>query len=193
MAIREAPAGKSILLVEDDYYAATELAARLETLGVHVAGLSPGVAEAFETMAAVPDLNGAILDINLGVEMVFPVADELERLGIPFIFATAYVPDVVPDRHADKIVLRKPLEEQELALGLARCTIAIGILGRSVEEPTAFPATGAGASGTPAAAKACSRTQGGRARGSPSGHQPCLFSNRLRRLADRRGFQGCEN
>ncbi|MDM9645598.1 helix-turn-helix domain-containing protein [Rhizobium sp. S163] len=120
MATHEDLAGKSILLVEDDYFAVTELAARLETLGVNIAGLSPGVAEALETIASVPDLDGAILDINLRGEMVFPVADELERLGIPFIFATGYDVDILPDRHADKIVLRKPLEEEVLALGLSR-------------------------------------------------------------------------
>ena len=119
MAMREALAGKRILLVEDDYYMVSELAHRLTAMDVTVVATCPGVAEALQAIGAAHDLDGAILDINLAGEMVFPVADSLERLGIPFVFATGYDPDVVPDRHADKIVLRKPVELESLELGLS--------------------------------------------------------------------------
>lgn len=120
MVAREALAGKRILLVEDDYFTVTELSSRLAGMGAVVVGMSPTVEEALEMIASTPDLDGAILDINLGGEMVFPVADELERQGHPFVFATAYAPEIVPARHADKIVLRKPLDDEGLALGLSR-------------------------------------------------------------------------
>ncbi|KRB49268.1 Crp/Fnr family transcriptional regulator [Rhizobium sp. Root708] len=120
MIAREALAGKRILLVEDDYFTVTELSSRLAEMEVVVVGMSPTVAQALEMIASTPDLDGAILDINLGGEMVFPVADELERQGLPFVFATAYAPEIVPARHADKIVLRKPLDDEGLALGLSR-------------------------------------------------------------------------
>ncbi|CCM78263.1 response regulator [Rhizobium mesoamericanum] len=120
MVAREALEGKRILVVEDDYHTATELASWLADLGAVVAGASPSVDIALELIASTRDLDGAILDINLGGEMVFPVADELERLGVPFVFATAYEPDIVPARHADKIVLRKPLDDEGLALALSR-------------------------------------------------------------------------
>ena len=119
MTCREALTGKRILLVEDDYYMVSELAQRLAAMDVIVAAKCPGVAEALGAIAAATDLDAAILDINLSGEMVFPVADRLERLGIPFIFATGYDPDVLPDRHADKIVLRKPVEVESLALVLS--------------------------------------------------------------------------
>jgi CheY-like chemotaxis protein len=119
MVAQESLAGKRILVVEDDYYTVTELASRLEAMAAVVAGAAPGVEEALELIASTPDLDGVILGINLGGEMSFPVADELERLGLPFVFATAYSPEVVPARHADKIILRKPFDEEGLAVGLS--------------------------------------------------------------------------
>lgn len=118
MIAREALAGKRLLLVEDDYYVATELMQLLASTGMTVIGPAPDVEGAFELVAVTPDLDGAVLDINLAGDMVFPVADELERLGVPFIFATAYDPEIVPARHADKIVLRKPMDEEGLATAL---------------------------------------------------------------------------
>jgi CRP-like cAMP-binding protein len=115
-------AGRRILLVEDDYYEASELASRLVALGVVVAGPVPDVARALEQVRADEGLAGAILDINLGGEMVFPVADELERRALPFIFATGYDRDVVPVRHADKILLRKPLDDDAVVAALLRVT-----------------------------------------------------------------------
>ncbi|RDJ03048.1 Crp/Fnr family transcriptional regulator [Rhizobium grahamii] len=110
--------GKCILVVEDDYYVATDLAAKLSAHGVDVAGPTAGVRGALTQIRSNPCIEGAILDLNLGGEMAFPVADELERRGVPFIFATGYEPDVVPARHADKILLRKPLDDDTIAVAL---------------------------------------------------------------------------
>lgn len=133
MVAQEPLAGKRILVVEDDYYTVTELASRLEAMAAVVAGAAPGVDEALELIASTPDLDGVILDINLGGEMSFPVADELERLGLPFVFATAYNPEVVPARHADKIVLRKPFDEEGLAVGLSNAAHPRAV---SIEQAT---------------------------------------------------------
>ena len=67
-----------------------------------------------------PDLGGAILDIRLGDEDVFPIADELRRLGIPFVFATGLEPDQIPTRHADRSVLRKPIENEAISATLTQ-------------------------------------------------------------------------
>ncbi|OWW04435.1 Crp/Fnr family transcriptional regulator [Rhizobium sp. R72] len=134
MTLQQTIFGKRILLVEDDYYAATELASRLLAVGVDVVGPCPNVEDAFAKIGATSGLDGAVLDINLGGEMVFPVADELERLGLPFVFATAYDPDVVPARHADKIVLRKPLENDALAAALSHSSHSRNV---SIEDTSA--------------------------------------------------------
>ena len=98
---------------------ASELAEGLDEMGIDVVGPVPGVDEAFDAIHANEDVDAAILDINLGGQMVFPIADELDRRSIPFIFATAFEPNVVPDRHADELVLRKPLEITSVASALS--------------------------------------------------------------------------
>ncbi len=107
--------GRRILLVVDDHYEASELAARLSALGMEVAGPSPNVAHALQQLEYAQGLAGAILDVNLGGEVVFPLADELQRRGVPFIFATGYDSNVIPARHADKILLRKPVDDEAIA------------------------------------------------------------------------------
>lgn len=114
--------GKPILLVEDDYHAATALASSLRQCGVDVMGPSPNVDDALKKIRENRDLAGAVLDVNLGGEMAFPVADELDRRGIPFLFAIGYEPNVIPVRFSDKIVLRKPLEDEATIAALLSTT-----------------------------------------------------------------------
>lgn len=116
--------GKRILLVDDDYFIAQQLASDLSLAGVLIVGPVPDVESALERIPAAPDIAGAILDIKLGEELVFQVADELERRAVPFIFATGFEPDLIPARHSDKIVLRKPVEEQSAILALSQALYA---------------------------------------------------------------------
>ena len=122
-----------VLLVEDDYFLASDLAARLSSKGIQVIGPVPDVDEAL-SRSLDDTLSGAILDIKLNGQMVFPVADELERRGVPFIFATGYDPDVIPARHADKILLRKPLDEDAVASALRRSMQGDGIARKEARE-----------------------------------------------------------
>ncbi len=126
--------GKRVLIVEDDYYIASDLASRLGTMGIDVIGPVADVRSALREIQNAELLAGAILDINLGGEMVFPVADELERLALPFIFATGYDPQVVPARHGDKILLRKPLEGDALAYGLLNATYRESVSQKEARE-----------------------------------------------------------
>jgi CheY-like chemotaxis protein len=125
--------GKSILVVEDDYLEASELKHRLTEAGINVVGPAPNVEQALELITTTEALAGAVLDINLSGEMVFPVADELERLGVPFIFATGYERDVFPPRLADGILLRKPVGEHAVISALLRA--------RDVDEVSVADAT----------------------------------------------------
>ena len=66
-----------------------------------------GVAKA---VASNGDFEAAILDVNLGGELVYPVADLLSSRGIPFIFITGYGRESIDRRFADALVLEKPVE-----------------------------------------------------------------------------------
>ena len=67
--------GKRILVVEDDYFAATELAGKLTAMGAEVAGPSPSLDGALELLDSSTDLAAALLDVRLGDDLVFPLAD----------------------------------------------------------------------------------------------------------------------
>ena len=62
----------------------------------------------------------AILDINLGRDTSVPVAEELVRRGIPFVFATGYDDrSVVPDELLSIPVVRKPYDASALVKALS--------------------------------------------------------------------------
>ena len=60
------------------------------------------------------DFDAAILDINLGDGMVYPVADILAARGVPFVFVTGYDADSVDGRFREVPVLQKPIEREML-------------------------------------------------------------------------------
>jgi len=62
---------------------------------------------------------GAVLDMNLNGEFVYPLADLLTKQGVPFIFVTGYAPSSVDERFARVPILQKPVLQNELvgALG----------------------------------------------------------------------------
>jgi DNA-binding response OmpR family regulator len=64
-----------------------------------------------------PDV--AILDVNLGGDPVFPLVERLERLDVPFVFATGYGASGVLTRWRDRPVVQKPFSERELTAALA--------------------------------------------------------------------------
>ena len=53
-------------------------------------------------------IDGAILDVNVHNEWVFPVAHALAAAGVPFVFLTAYALDSIPPEHRERPFLRKP-------------------------------------------------------------------------------------
>jgi CheY-like chemotaxis protein len=106
--------GQRLLLVEDEYLIAADLAATLEALGVEVIGPVGSVAEALTFLDNNDVLDAAVLDINLGDEFAFPIADRLKARGIPFVFTTGYDVGVVPDAHSEIPRCEKPVDEQQL-------------------------------------------------------------------------------
>jgi CheY-like chemotaxis protein len=112
--------GRSLLLVEDNYMIAADFAFLLEEQGAEVIGPAATVADALELIEAQSAFDGAVLDINLGDEMVYPVADELRRRGVPFVFATGYSALVVPTAHADVPRIEKPVHIATLTRLLLR-------------------------------------------------------------------------
>jgi DNA-binding LytR/AlgR family response regulator len=112
--------GCRFLVVEDEYIIAADLAASLEAAGIEVAGPAGSVEEALTLLENNGDrLDGAVLDINLGRERVYPVAELLRARGIPFVFTTGYDDISVSNLYADVPRCQKPIDEQRLMRCLA--------------------------------------------------------------------------
>lgn len=104
-------AGRRVLVVEDEFFIADDMEAALRRAGAEVLGPVPTCAEALALGAAERGrIDIAVLDINLGGELCFPVADALAAAGVPFIFATGYEEAVLPERFRQVRRWEKPFD-----------------------------------------------------------------------------------
>jgi len=102
-----------ILVVEDEPFIAILLADMLEELGFAITATFPHVTEAQNYLASA-DIDIALLDVNLGDEKIDPIADLLAERGRPFIFTTGYGRRGIPQNYADRPVLQKPFQLEDL-------------------------------------------------------------------------------
>ncbi|WP_310221770.1 response regulator [Neorhizobium sp. 2083] len=109
--------GKHILIVEDEYFLADETRRKLELVGAVVVGPTATVEGALK-LVNTSRIDAAILDVHLGDDFVFPVADELERRDIPFVFATGYDPAFIPAAYTGFALCEKPTELDKIAAAL---------------------------------------------------------------------------
>lgn len=113
--------GRRILLVEDEYVLAEIIEEWLCQAGAEVVGPVPNVEQALKLIdTEVGGLDGAVLDMNLGRgETVYPVADRLNELGVPYLFATGDVPNggvraLDGLAHRERTRLEKPILRDDL-------------------------------------------------------------------------------
>jgi CheY-like chemotaxis protein len=101
--------GCHILLVEDEYFIADAMQRSLEDIGMHVVGPAASVVDALALLDS-QLVNGAILDVNLDDEGVFPVAEALTERRIPFVFATGYNASDLPTSWQHVTRFEKPAD-----------------------------------------------------------------------------------
>ncbi len=106
-------AGLQILLVEDEFLVALEVEAALERMGCSIVGPFARLAKALQA-AQSEQLDGAVLDINLNGEMVYPLAELLAGQRVPFVFITGYAAADLPERFRPFRRLPKPLDADAL-------------------------------------------------------------------------------
>lgn len=106
--------GLRILLVEDEELVALALEDMLIDMGSKVVGPAYSLSEAL-TLIDSAEIDGAILDVNLGGERVYPVADILAARHIPFVFITGYGSAGLRDLDRNRPVLQKPYRADSLA------------------------------------------------------------------------------
>jgi PAS domain S-box-containing protein len=105
--------GNRILLVEDEILVAMMMKDILSELGFVVIGPFSRLPEAM--VAAVhEEIDAGIIDVNLGGEFVYPVADVLAARKIPFVFVTGYGVESIDSRFGDVPIVKKPVQRQVL-------------------------------------------------------------------------------
>jgi CheY-like chemotaxis protein len=107
-------AGLRVLLVEDETMVSFLLEDMLLDLGSAAVLHASSVDEALRLLSVErPDV--AILDVNLGGKLVYPVAERLAEAGIPFAFATGYGRAGLAERWCEQAVIQKPFALERLA------------------------------------------------------------------------------
>lgn len=104
---------RQILIVEDEFIIADDVAAGLQAEGAAVLGPVAKLQGALELLSN-HEVDGAILDVNLGGEMVFPLADQLMKLAVPFVFVTGYSCGKMAERFATVPCISKPFKMRDL-------------------------------------------------------------------------------
>lgn len=109
--------GMRVLIAEDDYLLATELASAFVAANALVLGPCASLAEATH-FASKTDV--AVLDVDLRGETVFPLADRLMQDSIPFVFYTGFESALLPARYVDIRCLTKPMSPEATVQIVAR-------------------------------------------------------------------------
>ena len=109
-----------VLVAEDEMLIAMELSAALGALGWEVVGPAATIDEAIGLIESTPDLDVAVLDVNLGGQLAYPIAERLRELGVPFVFCTGYEQVDPNARYNDCPIVRKPVDIRHLTDELLR-------------------------------------------------------------------------
>lgn len=107
-------AGKRVLIVEDELLVALLIEDFLTEFGCSTLGPCGSVAKALDA-ARSETFDLAVLDVNLGGEKVYPVAEVLTERQIPFLFLSGYGDEAVPADHCEWRVCSKPFRAADLA------------------------------------------------------------------------------
>ena len=114
---------KTVLIVEDEFPIALDFKLMLERRGWRVIGPVATVRGALSLLEGeLPSV--ALLDVNLGKELVTSVAETLKARDVPFAVASAYER---PERFGGEILagapnVGKPTDERRLLAALAELT-----------------------------------------------------------------------
>jgi CheY-like chemotaxis protein len=97
-----------ILVVDDEPLISAMTEEWLSDLGHVVVGPAHNLATALEL--AEMDMDAAIVDVALGKDNSYPLADALSARGVPFALTTGYGPEGIEPRYRTRSTLGKPYE-----------------------------------------------------------------------------------
>jgi CheY-like chemotaxis protein len=103
-----------VLLVEDETLVAMLLEDMVADLGGTVVGSASRVSRALDLIGEEGGIDLAVLDVNLGGENAFPVAEVLAERGVPFAFSTGYGSAGLPEPWRSRPTLQKPFTQTQV-------------------------------------------------------------------------------
>jgi CheY-like chemotaxis protein len=118
-------AGLRVLVVEDEMMVSMLIEDMLADMGCHVVGPAARLDEAIELIKGA-EIDCAVLDVNLGGQPIFPLADILRERGVPIAFATGYGDAGLREADRGTPVLQKPFREGDLARVLGELKAKVG-------------------------------------------------------------------
>jgi DNA-binding NarL/FixJ family response regulator len=110
--------GRRVLLLEDEMLVSLLIEDVLDSQDCIIVGPFSQVAEAV-LAAQTEAIDAAILDMNIGGVMSFPVAEALQARKIPFFFLSGYGQIAMPGDHPEWRVYSKPFTNAELVKALS--------------------------------------------------------------------------
>jgi two-component sensor histidine kinase/DNA-binding response OmpR family regulator len=115
---RARQAQPQVLVVEDEALVGMLTCELVGQMGYKAMGPCMNLTEAFKHVRGC-HIDGAILDVNLGGEMVFPLARLLAERSVPMIFLTGYEKTIIEPGFDNVLVLQKPVHSEQLGEALA--------------------------------------------------------------------------
>ena len=106
-------AGSHVLVVEDETLVAMFVQEVLTDCGLSVVGPFGNLSKAMVAAVHEP-IDAGIIDVNLGGEFIYPIADVLAAREIPFVFVTGYGPESIERRYRHVPIIKKPVQRQTL-------------------------------------------------------------------------------
>lgn len=110
--------GRHVLIAEDEWLIASDMAAAFEAMGARVLGPAASVQDALDIAEQATNLDGAVVDIKLRGGMAFAVAEALLKRGTPFVFATAFDERAIPAQFGKVVACTKPVNSLHIAHAL---------------------------------------------------------------------------
>ncbi|WP_430641303.1 response regulator [Bradyrhizobium forestalis] len=125
-------------MIEDEYFLADDIGHALRTLGAEIAGPVGDIEDATAMLHGAGVLDGAVLDVNIRTELIYPIARELRARDVPFVFTTGYDRVSIKPEFHDVPLWEKPFDIVAMAQTVAEL---VGHRGRHDAQPGASPPT----------------------------------------------------
>jgi two-component SAPR family response regulator len=102
-------AGRRILVVEDDFNIANAISMAFKANGAEIIGPVGNVRDALALVDNPGQIDGAVLDVKLRDEFIYPVAEALRVKNVSMVFTTGYDETSLAPAFADIPCLQKPV------------------------------------------------------------------------------------